>query len=123
MLRLSLNPVCMHLSGATEIIGRLNYSNRTVHKFEATFNIICNAVPRIEPIDPALMDRIRIFGFHSKFVKDPALVDESKAIFLGESKWREQSFIQSYGIQLVHILSKYLLKYLRYEYDNTFKIC
>lgn len=105
--------VCFCNIGSSQINGRLNYSNRTTQTFRGTIFLNCNDIPTIEPLDEAIKDRLRIFKFLSRFVLDPSQVNATKGIYLRLSKFRDPSFIKTYGISLFHILMDYLTIYIR----------
>ena len=105
-----LNCAC---AGGGKVSFRKIYTDQTDVTCTLTINFCCNEIPRISPYDDAMRGRMYIIPFTSKFVYDEKEVNQEKGIFLVDAKFENEEWKQKFSIQYLHILRRYLLKFLR----------
>lgn len=101
-------------SGTKYLSSRRLYSNDSVVRLECSTFLLANDMPNMNPLDPALERRIRIFHLPSRFVEDPSDVDETKHHYLIDPIIADEHFCDNYGMQWLHLLQRHLINI----YDN-----
>jgi hypothetical protein len=59
------------VSGGDRMTARQNFKDETSIVNRATFMMMCNDVPKFEPVDDALMSRLRVVDMPNSFVAEP----------------------------------------------------
>lgn len=98
------------LTGNSTYSCRKIYSDTSIINMKALFMVNCNSKPSMSVIDNAITDRLIDFEYKSKFVKetDEDYICDDKEIFLANTYYKTEEFINKSRIVLFHCLLKYL---------------
>ena len=100
------------MTGGNEVAARKLYSQDTCTTICATFALNTNNIPEFTQADAAIDDRLITYEWISKFVKDPAKVNEMENVYLADENIGTKQFAERYGSQLFNILCEYHQKFM-----------
>jgi len=111
-IKLDGNTIKKVSSGGDKLTGRTH--NKTETEFTPNFKVLCfaNDLPKIEPFDAAVNNRLNIFGFYKSFVDAPTNEFELKMDYNIENEINTTKF-QNHFIQLI------FNTYLEYEKNKV----
>lgn len=115
------------ITGNKNLNVRQNHSNECGIKLSNTLFLECNNLPQIDEVGDAINRRLIVVPFISKFVskEDYEMYDDKTNLFIGNSYYKTDDFLNKYKQALFEILRTYFIKFKdnNYTLPNTPKEC
>lgn len=99
------------LIGCAELNRRGIYKNTTNHRINCSVLFNFNQPPKIDTVVESVRRRFKFFICNSRFVENPAEVNEAEHIYLAESEYMTVKWRNAHRMAMWHILNEFHIKF------------